>query len=348
MATVVSQAPGSHASPASPLLDVRSLTTTITLRRGIVTPVDHVSFSVLPGEAFGLVGESGCGKTLTALSIMRLVAPPFRISAGRIALAGRDLLALPESQMRQVRGQEVSMVFQEPMTSLDPSFTIGKQITETIHAHRRVTAVEARRRAVEMLERVGIAQAARRLDSYPHQFSGGMRQRVLIAIALALGPKLLIADEPTTALDVTLQAQILDLILSLQRESGLSMLLITHDLGVIAEVANRVAVMYAGEIVETGPVRALFSSPRHPYTQGLLESVASRGTDEESLKVIEGRVPDLTHLPPGCRFAPRCSNEIDRCRREHPRLEPDGAGRQLRCFNPVGHAPAGIHNWSGQ
>jgi oligopeptide/dipeptide ABC transporter ATP-binding protein len=342
MVATVSSVLGAAASLADPLLDVRSLTTRIKLRRGIVTPVDDVSFSVLPGEVFGLVGESGSGKTITALSIMRLIAPPLRISAGRVALSGRDLLALPESQMRQVRGQEVSMVFQEPMTSLDPSFTIGKQIVETIHAHRKVTAAEARRRAVEMLERVGIPQPARRLASYPHQFSGGMRQRVMIAIALALGPRLLIADEPTTALDVTLQAQILDLILSLQRESGLSMLLITHDLGVIAEVANRVAVMYAGEIVETGPVRALFNSPRHPYTQGLLDSVASRGSDEESLKVIPGRVPELTHLPPGCRFAPRCTNAIDRCRHERPRLEPDGAGRALRCFNPVGPAPSGL------
>jgi peptide/nickel transport system ATP-binding protein len=338
MVAAISQAANPNASPASPLLDVRSLTTTIKLRRGVITPVDDVSFSVTPGEVFGLVGESGSGKTITALSIMRLVAPPLRISSGRVELAGRDLLSLPESQMRQVRGQEVSMVFQEPMTSLDPSFTIGRQITETIHAHRNVTNEEARRRAVEMLERVGIPQGADRLQNYPHQFSGGMRQRVMIAIALALEPKLLIADEPTTALDVTLQAQILDLILSLQRESGLSMILITHDLGVIAEVANRVAVMYAGEIVETGPVRALFSHPRHPYTRGLLDSVASRGSDDENLKVIPGRVPELTHLPPGCRFAPRCSNVLDRCWRERPRLEPDGAGRELRCFNPVSPA----------
>ncbi|HWE64757.1 MAG TPA: ABC transporter ATP-binding protein [Chloroflexota bacterium] len=339
MVTALSQAADTRAALAGPLLDVRSLTTTITLRHAVVRPVDDVSFSVLPGEVFGLVGESGSGKTITALSIMRLIARPLRISAGRVLLAGQDLLALPESRMRQVRGQEVSMVFQEPMTSLDPSFTIGRQITETIHAHRKVSAEEARRRAVDLLERVGIPQPASRLHSYPHQFSGGMRQRVMIAIALALEPRLLIADEPTTALDVTLQAQILDLILSLQRESGLSMLLITHDLGVIAEVASRVAVMYAGEIVEAGPVRALFNSPRHPYTRGLLDSVASRGADEGSLKVIPGRVPELTHLPPGCRFAPRCANALDRCWQEHPLLAPDGPQRELRCFNPVAPAP---------
>jgi oligopeptide/dipeptide ABC transporter ATP-binding protein len=316
------------------LLQVDALTTQIRRRGGSVNAVDGISFHVERGEIVGLVGESGCGKTMTALSLMRLLPAAARIVGGSAVLDGQDLLALPARRMRQVRGRDVSMVFQEPMTSLDPAFTIGAQIVETVRAHEAVTRAQAQTRAVEMLARVGIPQPVRRFHDYPHQFSGGMRQRVMLAIALVLQPRLLIADEPTTALDVTIQAQILELIAGLREEMGMSVILITHNLGVVHEVADRVAVMYAGEIVEVAPVPAIFDDPQHPYTQGLLRSMpglASRGGD---LPVIPGRVPELSELPPACRFNPRCPNRVARCVESHPELRRTGRARELRCYNP--------------
>jgi oligopeptide/dipeptide ABC transporter ATP-binding protein len=318
---------------ASDLLVVDGLTTEIRRRRGAFAAVDDVSFTVRRGEILGLVGESGCGKTMTVLSLMRLLPAAATIKAGRALLDGRDLVGLPEREMRAVRGKDLAMVFQEPMTSLDPSFTIGSQMTETVRAHGAGSKEEARAKAVEMLERVGIPRAASRLDDYPHQFSGGMRQRVMIATALLLEPKVLIADEPTTALDVTIQAQILDLIRGLRDDLGMSVVLITHNLGVVHEVADRVAVMYAGEIVESATRDAIFDDPRHPYTQGLLSSMPDLTSPGARLPVIAGRVPDLTSLPRACRFAPRCPNRVARCDDEHPTLERIDE-RELRCYNP--------------
>jgi peptide/nickel transport system ATP-binding protein len=317
------------------LLAVEGLTTQVRLRRGWAAAVDNVSFTVDRGEILGLVGESGCGKTMTALTLMRLLPPAARVASGRALLDGRDLLALNRARMRNVRGKDVSMVFQEPMTSLDPAYTIGDQIIETVEAHQQTGRRAARARAIKMLERVGIANAARRFDDYPHQFSGGMRQRVMLAIALVLHPRLLIADEPTTALDVTIQAQILKLIAELREEFGMSVILITHNLGVVHEVADRVAVMYAGEIVETAPARDLFAEPRHPYTQGLLRSMPGLASRGRALPVIPGRVPELSALPPACRFHPRCPNRIQPCVETHPDLSPDGLSRRLRCYNPT-------------
>jgi peptide/nickel transport system ATP-binding protein len=323
------------ADPLGALLDVQGLTTELRLRAGAFDAVSDVSFTVRHGEVLGIVGESGCGKSMTALTLMRLLPPAAHVKAGHALLDGTDLLSLTGRQMRHLRGKEISMVFQEPMTSLDPAFTIGDQIIETVRAHERVGKEEARDRAVKILDRVGIPNAARRAEDYPHQFSGGMRQRVMLAIALVMRPKLVIADEPTTALDVTIQAQILELIDELRRELGLSVVLITHNLGVVNEVADRVAVMYAGEIVETAPVRDLFDDPQHPYTQGLLRSMPVFATRGRHLPVIPGRVPELSELPPACRFAPRCANRIDRCDASHPALLKIGASRELRCYNPT-------------
>jgi oligopeptide/dipeptide ABC transporter ATP-binding protein len=320
---------------ATNLLEVSKLTTTIKLRRGAIRPVDGVSFSVKQGEILGLVGESGCGKSMTALTIMRLLPPAATAPSGSIRFDGQDLLRLSRRRMRHIRGKDISMVFQEPMTALDPAFTIGSQLTETILAHERADHTAARRRAVEMLDRVGIVNPASRLNDYPHQFSGGMRQRVMLAMALLLRPKLLVADEPTTALDVTIQAQILDLIARLQAEMDMSVILITHNLGVVYEIADRVAVMYAGEIVELAPVRQIFENPLHPYTQGLLRSMPDLKPRRPSLHVIAGRVPELSDLPPGCRFAPRCPNRIERCVQSHPTLESIEPGHELRCYNPT-------------
>ncbi len=316
-------------------LIVEGLTTEIRRRRGAFAAVDDVTFSVKPGEILGLVGESGCGKTMTALSVMRLLPAAAQIKSGSVLLAGQDLLQLSERQMRGVRGKDVAMVFQEPMTSLDPSFTIGSQLTETMRAHGVGSKKEARARSIEMLEDVGIPRAVDRLGDYPHQFSGGMRQRVMLAMGLLLEPKVLIADEPTTALDVTIQAQILELIGKLRDEHGMSVILITHDLGVVHEIADRVAVMYAGEIVETAAVSEIFRDPRHPYTQGLLRSLPELTPRGERLPVIEGRVPELYELPASCRFAARCPNRISRCDEEHPELERTNGSRELRCFNPT-------------
>jgi oligopeptide/dipeptide ABC transporter ATP-binding protein len=304
------------------------------LRDGPVDVVRGVSFQLREGETLALVGESGCGKTMAALSIMRLLPdPPARVTDGQVLLAGADIRAAPEQEMRSLRGETISIVFQEPLTSLDPVFTIGDQIVEAITAHRKVHHREAREMAVEILKEVQIPSPEQRFNDYPHQLSGGMRQRVMIAMALVLDPKVLIADEPTTALDVTIQAQILDLIRSEQEQRQLAVLLITHNLPVVSQVADRVAVMYAGEIVEEAPASEIFSDPRHPYTQGLLSSIPSAAGDRKHLYTIPGRVPDPRALPPACLFAPRCPYALSRCWHEHPELEPVD-GRLLRCWNP--------------
>jgi peptide/nickel transport system ATP-binding protein len=315
-------------------LEVRGLRTTLFLREGHVDVVRDVSFEVKDGETLALVGESGCGKTMTALSVIRLLPdPPARITAGQVVLDDQDITAVPESKMRSLRGDAISMVFQEPLTSLDPVFTIGAQIEEAITAHRKVPRREARDMAVEILKEVQIPSAERRLGDYPHQLSGGMRQRVMIAMALVLDPKVLIADEPTTALDVTIQAQILELIRAEQERRQLAVLLITHNLAVVSQVADRVAVMYAGEIVEEAPASEIFGNPRHPYTQGLLSSIPSAAGGARRLYTIPGRVPDPRALPPACLFAPRCPYAISRCWHEHPDLEASNI-HLLRCWNP--------------
>ena len=305
-----------------PLLEVRDLTTYFFTGAGIVRAVDGVSFALAPGEAVGLVGESGCGKSVTALSIMGLVpSPPGRTLAGQVLFDGRDLLGLPESELRRVRGGEIAMVFQDPMTSLNPVLPIGLQLVESLEFHRGASRRVARRRAIELLDLVGIPAPARRIDDYPHQFSGGMRQRVMIAMAISCQPRLLIADEPTTALDVTIQAQILDLLRRLRRELGMALILITHDLGVVAGICDRVNVMYAGFVVEQAPTRHLFARPRHPYTLGLLNSVPRIDRPLGARLIpIEGMPPDLIAEPAGCPFAPRCTFRIERCTAEAPAL----------------------------
>jgi oligopeptide/dipeptide ABC transporter ATP-binding protein len=310
------------------LLDVRDLRTHFLTRGGVVRAVDGVSWDVQEGETVALVGESGCGKSVTALSIMRLVAPPAgRIVGGQVLFKGRDLLALGEEEMRHVRGREIGMVFQEPMTSLNPVLSIGRQLTEGLEIHLGVSPADARKRAEELLGLVGISDPARRLKQYPHQFSGGMRQRMMIAMALACNPSLVLADEPTTALDVTIQAQILELMKDLSRRLGVAMLIITHNLGVVARYADRVNVMYAGRIIERGTAREIYHAPRHPYTLGLLRSVPRLDEPRRArLAPIEGQPPDLTRLPPGCAFAPRCGFRVERCLREVPPLERVGEG----------------------
>jgi peptide/nickel transport system ATP-binding protein len=320
------------ASPVSPvLLAVQHLTTAFDTTKGRLLPVDDVSFVVRRGETLGLVGESGSGKTVTALSIMRLVEPPGRTIGGSVALSGRDLLALPEREMRRVRGAEVSLVFQEPMTALNPVFTIGDQVAEALIVHGLVSRSGARRRAVELLEAVRLPDPERRARDYPHQLSGGMRQRALIAIALACRPSLVIADEPTTALDVTIQAQILDLLREMRARFDLSLLLITHDLGVVAGMADRVAVMYAGRLVESGPAAQIFGAPRHPYTRGLLASIPGR-TPGRRLRAIEGSVPGLAALPKGCAFAPRCVDRFGPCDGVAPQQTEVGPDQTVRCY----------------
>ncbi|MFY9573351.1 MAG: ABC transporter ATP-binding protein [Blastocatellia bacterium] len=298
------------------IVEVRHLTTQFFTRAGTVTATDDVSFSIAPGSTLALVGESGSGKSITSLSILRLVPPPGRITAGEILFDGRDLIKLDDEQMRRFRGREIAMIFQDPMTSLNPVYTVGDQIAEAIELHERLPRKQAWANAVEMMHRVKVPDAARRAKDYPHQLSGGMRQRVMIAMALSCRPKLLIADEPTTALDVTIQAEILELLRGLREDFHLSMLLITHDLGVVAETADRVAVMYAGRIIEEAPVREIFYHPSHPYTEGLLRSVprlTEEGLKRRRLETIEGTVPSLLHLRPGCKFAPRCAYVIDDC-----------------------------------
>ena len=304
---------------ADPLLSVRNLTTAFATDRGQAIAVDDVSLTVAPGEALGVIGESGSGKSVAALSILGLLArPPARVLAGQAWFEGEDLLALPARRLRQIRGRRIGMIFQEPMTSLNPVLPIGEQIAETVRLHQALGAEAARRRAVDLLDRVGIASAARRVDDYPHQLSGGMRQRAMIAIALACSPTLLIADEPTTALDVTVQAQILDLLRDLQRDMGMAVLLITHNIGVIADFADRVVVMYAGRVCETAPVEAIFDSPRHPYTSGLLAAAPALDHRRPRLQTIPGTLPDPTDRSLGCRFAPRCPLAEPACAADRP------------------------------
>ena len=305
-----------------PVLEVRDLRTYFHTEEGVARAVDGVSFAVGRGQTLGLVGESGCGKSVSAFSIMRLVPdPPGRIEDGQILLKGRDLLVLDEEEMRRVRGDDIAMIFQEPMTSLNPVLTCGFQIAEAVVLHQQVPMQEARARAVEMLQLVGIPAPEQRIDEYPHQLSGGMRQRVMIAMALSCNPDVLIADEPTTALDVTIQAQILALLESLQESLQMAIVMITHDLGVIAETADQVAVMYAGRIVEYAETQSLFARPRHPYTRGLLRSIPQLDAEQERLDIIPGVVPDARAFPQGCRFAPRCPLADDHCRAEVPSLE---------------------------
>jgi oligopeptide/dipeptide ABC transporter ATP-binding protein len=317
----------------TPLLSVRNLRTVFGTMQGEVTAVDDVSFDVVPGEVLGIVGESGSGKSVTALSIMGLLPqPPGRVAGGEILFEGRDLLKLSPGELRQMRGAAIGMIFQEPMTSLNPVFTIGDQISETVRVHERIGAQAARNRAIEMLAKVGIPSPERRVDDYPHQLSGGMRQRVMIAMALSCSPKLLLADEPTTALDVTIQAQILDLLRDLQQEFHMAIVIITHNMGVIAEFADRVAVMYAGRIAEQGPVEQIFDAPAHPYTIGLLSSTPDMISEVPRLRTIPGTLPSLYELPRGCRFAPRCSRRIDACETGRPAMRVVGADHQAACI----------------
>jgi oligopeptide/dipeptide ABC transporter ATP-binding protein len=300
--------------------------------------VDDVSFTLAPGEVLGIVGESGCGKSVTALSILRLVPdPPGRIVGGRILLRGQDLAGIDERAMNRVRGKDISMIFQEPMTALNPVFRVGEQIAETLRVHEGLGRATARERAVQLIEKVGIGNAGQRLDQYPHELSGGMRQRIMIAIALACGPQILIADEPTTALDVTIQAQILVLLRDLQRELGMAVVLITHDLGVVAQVVDRVVVMYAGRIVEEGSVAAVFERPSHPYTRLLLESIPLLDGRQERLHTIAGMVPSLSHLPAGCRFHPRCPDARPACCERAPASFEVEPGHRAACIAVNGY-----------
>ncbi len=330
------------------LLEVNGLRSYFFSEPGVVKAVDDVSFKMAQGEVLGLVGESGCGKTVTSLSLMRLLSPPGRIVGGEVRFKGRDLLSLPEREMRKLRGSEIAMIFQEPMAALNPVFTIGYQVAEAVMIHRGLGRKEALREAVRMLEEVAMPDPERRAGEYAHQLSGGMRQRALIAMALICGPSLLIADEPTTALDVTIQSQILDLLMRLRDKYRLTILLITHDLGVVAETADRVAVMYAGKIVEEAKVGDLFRDPRHPYTAGLLRSIPGKpGAEPGRLRAIEGTVPDLLRLPPGCSFNPRCPDVMAECRERPPALLPIAGDaratgiRRVACFlhEPAPEAP---------
>jgi peptide/nickel transport system ATP-binding protein/oligopeptide transport system ATP-binding protein len=318
------------------LLDVRNLTCGFDTELGSARALDQVSFSIRPGETLGLVGESGCGKTVTALCIMRLVqSPPGRIESGEILFKRQNLLELPEKEMRRVRGNRISMVFQEPMTSLNPVFTCGYQVEEAVLLHQKVSKKVAAEKTLEMLDLVKIPDPARTARSYPHQLSGGMRQRVMIAMALSCNPELLIADEPTTALDVTIQAQILDLLQSLQARFNMAILMITHDLGIIAEMAKRVVVMYAGKVMEVGTVHEIFKDARHPYTIGLKESIPRLAVKGERLKVIPGKVPDPMQFPTGCRFSDRCKHAEYRCDNEAIELRELSEGHAVRCWKDI-------------
>jgi peptide/nickel transport system ATP-binding protein len=319
-----------------PLLEVKNLKTYFFTEDGVVKAVDGVDFYVLPGEVLGLVGESGCGKSVTSLSIMRLISRPGEVVEGEVLLDGQNLLKLREDEMMQIRGNRISMIFQQPQTALNPVFRVGDQIAEVLDIHQSLGREIGRKRAVELLRMVGIPEPDRRADSYPHELSGGMAQRVMIAMALACAPELLIADEPTTALDVTIQAQILDLMRGLREKTGTSIILITHDLGVVAEICERVAVMYAGRIVEGTDVQRLFDKPLHPYTQGLIGSIPILGKIKERLDVIPGSVPNLVNLPPGCKFAPRCRARVEHsltiCTDKEPDLIEAQSGHTVRCW----------------
>jgi oligopeptide/dipeptide ABC transporter ATP-binding protein len=316
-----------------PLLNVRDLETIFKTEEGTVRAVDKVSLSIDEGETVGIVGESGCGKSATALSIMGLIpSPPGKVIGGEILFKGRDLMAMSEANMRRIRGNEISMIFQEPMTSLNPVYTVGDQIMETVALHQKLSKADASDKTIEMLRLVGIPSPENRVDDYPHQMSGGMRQRVMIAMALACKPSLLIADEPTTALDVTIQAQILELMGRLKGELKTAILLITHDLGVVAATAARVIVMYAGRIVEIGAVASLFADPLHPYTEGLMLSIPHVSENRRRLHVIRGMVPNPLNMPEGCAFHPRCELAKDICRHKQPELVKLSNGRQVRCW----------------
>jgi oligopeptide/dipeptide ABC transporter ATP-binding protein len=318
---------------SEPLLAVDDLRVHLFTSRGVVRAVDGIGFSLPAGASLGIVGESGCGKTMTALALMRLIpSPPARIVSGRIMFDGEDVVTLDDARLRALRGDAMAMIYQDPMTTLNPVFSVGEQIAEAVRLHRDASRTAALERAVEMLELVGIPDPARCAASYPHQLSGGMRQRAVIGMALACHPKLLIADEPTTALDVTIQAQILDLMRRLQQELGTAIILITHDLGVIADLVDTVVVMYAGKVVERAPVEKLFAAPRHPYTQGLLRSVPSLDTREHRMRTIDGTVPSAFAMPQGCRFHPRCALVRDICRNEEPPVVSDGAGGEAACW----------------
>ena len=319
-----------------PLLEVKGLKTYFYTEDGVVRAVDGVNFEVYPGEVLGLVGESGCGKSVTSLSIMGLVSKPGRVDEGEILLDGEDLLKLPEEEIIKVRGNRISMIFQQPQTALNPVFKVGDQLSEVLNVHQDMGKDDGWKRAVALLKMVGVPDPERRAEAYPHELSGGMAQRVMIAMALACVPELLIADEPTTALDVTIQAQILDLMRDIRKEMGTSVILITHDLGVVAEMAERVAVMYAGQIVEQTDVNHLFDEPLHPYTQGLIGSIPVLGEIKEKLDVIPGSVPNLVDLPPGCRFAPRCQARFQHtltiCTEQEPELVDIRPGHKVRCW----------------
>lgn len=315
----------------SALLEVKNLNVEFPTRRGVLTALNDVSFRINNGEVLGVVGESGAGKSLTGSSIIGLLDPPGRIAGGEIHFNGRRIDNLSEARMRRIRGREIGAIFQDPLTSLNPLYTVGQQLTETIQTHLDFTHKQARERAIELLESTGIPAARERIDHYPHQFSGGMRQRVVIALALAAEPKLIVADEPTTALDVSIQAQIIDLLKNLCKVHGTSVMLITHDMGVIAETADRVAVMYAGRIIEIGPVQDVIQHPLHPYTTGLMRSIPGLEPDVKRLEQIPGSMPRLNAIPKGCAFNPRCKHVMERCQVERPELM-EVAGRQVACW----------------
>ena len=316
---------------STPLLEVRNLRIEFPTRRGTLLAVDDISFSIAPGEVLGVVGESGAGKSLTGAAVIGLLEPPGRIARGEVKLAGLRIDNLPPDEMRKVRGREIGAIFQDPLTSLNPLYTVGQQLVETITTHLHMSQQQARGRAIELLASTGIPAPERRVDHFPHQFSGGMRQRVVIALALAAEPKLVIADEPTTALDVSIQAQIIQLLKTLCREKKTAVMLITHDMGVIAETADRVAVMYAGRIAEIGPVAEVIHRPQHPYTVGLMGSIPSMEHETERLTQIEGSMPRLTEIPSGCAFHPRCEKTFERCSRARPELMPAGTS-QAACW----------------
>ncbi len=317
-----------------PILSVENLETTFFTKAGALKAFDGVSYKVHKGETVGIVGESGCGKSVTSFSVLRLLSYPGQVTGGRVMFKGQNLLGYTPDEMRRVRGKQIAMIFQEPMTALNPVLTVGNQITEQILAHEQIGKDAAKRRAIELLSLVGIPSPDRRVDDYPHQLSGGMRQRAMIAMSLSCSPDLLIADEPTTALDVTIQAQILDLLQRLQEEFNMAMQFITHDLGVISELADRVIVMYAGKVVEEGPSAVIFAGPKHPYTVGLMHSVPQIGKFHKRLTTIPGVVPSLMSLPSGCRFQNRCPNATEKCRQVEPKLESVGVDHKLACFNP--------------
>jgi peptide/nickel transport system ATP-binding protein len=322
---------------AQPVLEVKNLRTSFKTENGELVAVDNVSFSVEPGRTIGIVGESGCGKSVTSLSIMGLIPdPPGKIVGGEIYFKGKNLVTMSNQELRKIRGNEISMIFQEPMTSLNPVFTIGNQIMESVILHQKLNKVDARAKAIEMLKLVGIPAPESRIDDYPHQLSGGMRQRVMIAMALSCNPSVLIADEPTTALDVTIQAQILELMKSLREKLNMAVVLITHDLGVVAETCDHVVVMYAGKVVEQGTAEDIFYRPSHPYTRGLLRSIPHHGGERRTgrLETIPGLVPNLLNLPKGCRFQDRCTRKQQRCTELEPSLESAGPGHSSACFFP--------------